>query len=293
MNSMHLECFFAAMETLNFTTAAQNVHITQPAFSRNIASFEDELGFTLFWRSKQNGLRVTPAGIALYNGLKEIRADYRKLLDKTRCISRGDEGRLVISTLNGCCMDSTTFECINRFKDKYPNIDITLKCCTFADMLASVERGESDICFTVVDAIENMNSLICEVVYDVESFLAVPRKMGFDSGKTYKMGDLRDACFILSEDSPHINELFKASCRMAGFEPKTRMAPDYETKMLWVEAGIGVAANSSEHYLKDSAYVDFIKVEELHNLDYAMVWMKDNFNPAIALFYSMFDDVVG
>lgn len=292
MNSMHLECFFAAMDTLNFTTAAQNVHITQPAFSRNIASFEDELGFTLFWRSKQNGLRVTPAGLALYNGLKEIREDYHKLLDKTRCISRGDEGKLIISTLNGCCIDSTTFESINKFQEKYPNIEIELKCCTFADMLGSVERGESDICFTVVDAIENQNTLVYEVVYDVESFMAVPHKLGFEAGKTYKMGDLKDEFFILSEDSPHINELFLESCRKSGFEPKTKMAPDYETKMLWVEAGIGVAANSSEHYLKDSNYVDFIRVEELRNLQYAMVWMKDNFNPSIALFYSMFNDVI-
>ena len=56
-----LECFLAAMETMNFTTAGQNVHMTQPAFSRNIAALEDELGFPLFIRDKQNGLRPTTA----------------------------------------------------------------------------------------------------------------------------------------------------------------------------------------------------------------------------------------
>ncbi|WP_294902682.1 LysR family transcriptional regulator [uncultured Eubacterium sp.] len=43
------ECFMEAVKTLNFTVAAQNIHMTQPAFSRNIAAMEDELGFSLFY----------------------------------------------------------------------------------------------------------------------------------------------------------------------------------------------------------------------------------------------------
>ena len=49
--NFEFECFIAAAETLNFTTAAQRVHITQPALSRNIASLEEGLGFLLFQRS--------------------------------------------------------------------------------------------------------------------------------------------------------------------------------------------------------------------------------------------------
>ncbi|MBR3242736.1 MAG: LysR family transcriptional regulator, partial [Parasporobacterium sp.] len=42
MNDVLIQCFRAATETLNFTTAAQNIHISQPSFSRNIAMLEEE-----------------------------------------------------------------------------------------------------------------------------------------------------------------------------------------------------------------------------------------------------------
>ena len=44
MNDVLIECFRAATETLNFTTAAQMIHISQPSFSRNIAMLEEEIG---------------------------------------------------------------------------------------------------------------------------------------------------------------------------------------------------------------------------------------------------------
>ena len=99
MNDVLIECFRAATETLNFTTAAQMIHISQPSFSRNIAMLEEEMGFKLFWRSKQNGIRLTPAGLSLYNGLFDIEKQYKALLEKSRQISRGEEGKLVIGIL--------------------------------------------------------------------------------------------------------------------------------------------------------------------------------------------------
>ena len=99
--NFEFECFIAAAETLNFTTAAQRVHITQPALSRNIASLEEGLGFLLFQRSKKTGIRITPAGLALYNGLKSLGQQYRQLLEHIQRIKRGEEGKLVLGVQTG------------------------------------------------------------------------------------------------------------------------------------------------------------------------------------------------
>ena len=68
------------------------------------------------------------------------------------------------------------------------------------------------------------------------------------------------------------------------------MAPNYDTKMLWVEIGKGIGINSKEHFMKNSPYVDFVKVKEIRMDGYSMIWQKDNYNPAIAIFYSMFEE---
>ena len=290
MKNMFYDCFIAAVETLNFTTAAQKVHITQPAFSRNIAALEKEFGFPLFLRSKQNGLRVTSAGLAMYNGLKWMEKEYVNILDHAKLINRGEEGKLVISILSGCCMDSKTVIMIHEFKRKYPQIDVVLESCTFHELLNSVEKGRSDICFCPDVTIKKRENLLCQFVYNVESYLAVPARLKCDKEKTYSLKNFENEVFLLSEDAPEINNLYIEACREGGFEPNTLMAPDYETKMLWAEIGLGLAGNSKEHYMKDSKFVDFIKVKEFHDIGYMLVWSKENYNPAIALFYSMLEE---
>lgn len=292
MTNMIYKCFIVAVETLSFTSAAQKVHITQPAFSRNIAALENELGFPLFWRSKQNGLRVTPAGAAIYKGLKRMEKEYSELIEHSRSISRGEEGKLIISTLSGCCMGSKTITLIHEFKNRFPQVEVFMRSCSFGELISSVDKGKSDVCFFPDVIFNDREDLLFQFVYNEESYLAVPERLKCDRDKIYSLMDFKEETFILSKDAPEINNLFVESCRKCGFEPKTRMAPDYETKMLWVEIGIGVAGNSKEHYMNDSKHVDFIRVKEFKEMGYTLVWSKDNYNPVISLFGTMLDEVM-
>mgnify|MGYP002638326315 FL=1 len=72
MNTVQLECFIEVSQTLNFSRAAQNLKMTQPAVSHQINSLEAELGTKLFNRTSKsveltrNGIRfIGPANDAL------------------------------------------------------------------------------------------------------------------------------------------------------------------------------------------------------------------------------------
>ena len=56
-----LQSFLAVAEHLNFTRAAETLHITHPAVSQQIRTLEKELGVTLFTRSTRS-VRLTDAG---------------------------------------------------------------------------------------------------------------------------------------------------------------------------------------------------------------------------------------
>lgn len=286
------ECFLAAAETLNFTLAAKKIHITQPAFSRNIAALEQEFGFSLFWRNKQSGLRITPAGLVVYKGLKSLAEDYHHMILHARRVNRGEEGKLIISILNGYRMGSQTFKLIRKFQEKYPQIEIILKSCNFAQMSRSIEDGQSDISILLLDCVKNKANILYEPVYSIVSYLVVPASLGCDPDKRYYLKDFSDQTFLLSEDAPEINAEFFRTCAEEGFEPKTKMAPDYETKMMWAEIGQGLAGNCIDHYMTKSPYVNFIRIQSLHDMYYAVAWNKDNLNPSIALFYSTLDEVL-
>ncbi|WP_425257795.1 LysR substrate-binding domain-containing protein [Rubrivivax sp. RP6-9] len=61
MELRHLRYFDALAETLNFTRAAERLHVTQSTLSHQIRQLEEELGHTLFERSTRH-VRLTEAG---------------------------------------------------------------------------------------------------------------------------------------------------------------------------------------------------------------------------------------
>jgi LysR family transcriptional regulator, glycine cleavage system transcriptional activator len=65
-----LEVFEAAARNLSFTRAAAELHLTQSAVSRSIASLEERLGFALFER-RHRALLLTERGHSLYTAALE------------------------------------------------------------------------------------------------------------------------------------------------------------------------------------------------------------------------------
>ena len=61
MELRHLRYFVAVAEAENVTRAAGQLHVSQPALSRQIHDLEDEIGFQLLQRSAKS-VRLTEAG---------------------------------------------------------------------------------------------------------------------------------------------------------------------------------------------------------------------------------------
>ena len=61
MNTTQLECFVEVANYLNFSKAAQQLRLSQPAVSHQINTLEDELGVKLFHRTSKS-VRLTQEG---------------------------------------------------------------------------------------------------------------------------------------------------------------------------------------------------------------------------------------
>ena len=71
MELIWLEDFVALAETGNFSRAAENRHVTQPAFSRRVRALEDWVGAPLFDRATP-GVTLTAAGQQFRTGADEL-----------------------------------------------------------------------------------------------------------------------------------------------------------------------------------------------------------------------------
>ena len=88
MKFRHLEYFVTAAEELNFTRAADRLHVSQPPFSKQIHDLEGELGIDLFERQRK-GVTLTPAGKSFLIDARRILEDCEASIIKAQRISRG------------------------------------------------------------------------------------------------------------------------------------------------------------------------------------------------------------
>ena len=66
-----LHYFLTVAKEQSFTKAAEQLHITQPTLSRQMAAFEEKLGITLFIRNGKK-ISLTDEGILLKRRALEI-----------------------------------------------------------------------------------------------------------------------------------------------------------------------------------------------------------------------------
>ena len=71
MNTTQLECFMSVANFLNFSRAAEQLGLTQPAVSHQINTLEDELGAKLFYRTSKR-VRLTQEGHLFSQYAQEI-----------------------------------------------------------------------------------------------------------------------------------------------------------------------------------------------------------------------------
>jgi LysR family nitrogen assimilation transcriptional regulator len=103
MQLRHLRYFVTIVEAGSFSRAAVNIHIAQPALSKQIAELEAELGGNLLHRSAR-GVHPTAAGQILYNEAVSILRQMQQLPSKVRFAGGEIEGTVGLgmsSTLAG------------------------------------------------------------------------------------------------------------------------------------------------------------------------------------------------
>jgi DNA-binding transcriptional LysR family regulator len=72
-----VRCFLALAEELNFSRAAERVHLTQPAFSSQIRALEARIGFALFERTTRR-VALTERATALLPAARRVAEESRR-----------------------------------------------------------------------------------------------------------------------------------------------------------------------------------------------------------------------
>src|SRR5580698_8516798 len=89
MFDFRLQVFYTVAKRLNFTKAADELFISQPAVTKHIKELESEFKVSLFERSGNKKISLTPAGetllqytVKLFTTYRELEYDMNMLVDQ-------------------------------------------------------------------------------------------------------------------------------------------------------------------------------------------------------------------
>ncbi len=138
-----VECFLALAETLNFSRAAERVHITQPAFSRHIIKMEESLGLRLVDRDT-HAVKLTPAGEIVLRGCHEALGALDGAIDRAVLTQRGFAGLLRLGYTD-FAISSFLPEVIRRFKRRCPRVKIETLAGASSDLIELLREEQLDL----------------------------------------------------------------------------------------------------------------------------------------------------
>lgn len=138
-----LNYFLTIAREENFTKAAQQLHITQPTLSRQIADLEQELGVKLFVRSNHH-IILTEDGMILKRRAQELLS----LADKTkRDFLQKEEALSGTISIGSGEFRSTEYlaKIIAAFRVRYPQVKYEIYSGNAGNIRDYIERGFLDI----------------------------------------------------------------------------------------------------------------------------------------------------
>jgi len=97
MNFRRIECFLAVVDSGTVTAAAEELHVAQPALSRQLKTLERELKLTLF-EPQGSRLGLTSAGRALVEPARRLMAEARSFDGAASTLRTGRVEELVAAT---------------------------------------------------------------------------------------------------------------------------------------------------------------------------------------------------
>lgn len=142
MNLRQLRYFVTLAEELHFSRAAERMNMTQPPFSQAIIALEQELGVTLFNRTKRH-VELTPVGEHWLACVRKVLDNAEQLPLLARQIADGEIGVLKFGFVSTAAY-SLLPSLVADFRLNFPDVKLELAEMTSDVQAEALLQGEID-----------------------------------------------------------------------------------------------------------------------------------------------------
>jgi DNA-binding transcriptional LysR family regulator len=227
----------------SFSAAAESLGYTQPAVSRQIATLEAETGAILVRRVPQ-GAVLTDAGRLLVERGSVIIARLEETEAELNALLGLGGGTLRLASFASAASSIVPIA-LARFRDRYPDVVLSVAMADPIDSLPRLRGGELDMALThdptyLSDPITGIEFVH---LFDDPMYVALPAGHDLADADRLDLTSFADEPWMLgTTTSCPDSRLFIQACLAAGFEPRIAFQnDDYAAVLGFVAAGVGVA----------------------------------------------------
>lgn len=238
MNPIHLRTFLSVHKHLNYTRAAEEVFLSQPAVSRQIRQLERELGLRLFEQIGKS-LNLTDAGRTLADEAGKLLGSMERVAEVVGSHRSAARGRLRIgaSTTPGLYLLPAV---LGRFHERYPQVELHYAIENSLRIEQRILRNELDLGF--LGAYPTHNELVAVKLLDDEIVCFAKASHRLAKRRRIDAGSLSGETWIVREKGSATRQLFELWLGKAGGTlGSTIELEGPEAVKALVAAGVGIS----------------------------------------------------
>lgn len=243
MELRHLRYFIAVADELNFTRAAERLHIGQPPLSQAIQALEADVGAQLFERTKR-WVRMTEAGRLFLADARAILALAEQAADTARRAQRGEAGELRIGFTFSTPLTPLFATVINRYRQQFPAVSLRLHEMATQPQLDALAQRTLDLGFVRPTEGAAPNDVTLTALREDPLVAVLPSTLALARRKSVDIDALKELPFVMYPPGAGTGiypQIFRL-CREAGFAPRIgQVAGEASTIIGLVAAGCGVS----------------------------------------------------
>lgn len=277
-----LECFMVLAQRLNFTQAAADLFIAQPALSRTISSLEQELKVQLFDRTPRS-VSLTPAGEAFLGHCPAVLDSYRNSVSAAQLAQKGFRGSLHIGILRD------SFEpCLpvifREFHRLYPQISLIFQGYSHSKLLAAYEKGEVDGVLNYLPDPGAARDKELVLLHRNQQCVLLHPEHPLVKRESLRMEELKNEPFVVMARTVSIpgHDFIWKTAAMAGFAPNVvAEATQLPILLTLVACGIGISTLSDDMRYLAQDKVTFVPLLGVPLSNFVFMWHPENRNPSL------------
>ena len=144
MEMHEIRYFLAVGETLNFTRAAENCNVSQPALTRAIQSLEDKLGAGPLIDRERGNVRLTELGLIMQPYFEQVLAGIEQAQTTAKSYRQSAATSLSLGLM--CTIGPTRMvEFFSSFHQRYPDTQLYLKDAPAGELEDLLSNGDINL----------------------------------------------------------------------------------------------------------------------------------------------------